>query len=234
LQRDWERLARKDPLWAILTNPSKKGRRWETEAFFSTGQQEVDDLMKHIDSVHFKVRRKAALDFGCGVGRVSQALANYFESVYGVDIAPTMIELASKFNRHAGKCKFYLNETDDLHVFKDDSFDLVYSNLTLQHIDKKYIMRYLREFLRILARGGLIIFHLPSKPALLKRWFWAIYRRIPYPFHLIRYSGGMEMHWMKKKEVLAIIEINGGRVLEAIETGSANGWQMYRYCVTKD
>ena len=38
--------------------------------------------------------RRSALDFGCGIGRLSQALAEHFDQVYGVDISPKMIELA--------------------------------------------------------------------------------------------------------------------------------------------
>jgi ubiquinone/menaquinone biosynthesis C-methylase UbiE len=235
LQRNWEGLARKDPLWAILADPSKKGGRWDVEEFFNTGQREIDDLMKHIDSLHVNMARDSAMDFGCGVGRVSQALAHYFNCVCGVDIAPTMIELARKYNRYPEKCKFYLNETDDLKAFEDSSFHLVYSNITLQHMEKKCIMRYLREFLRVIASGGLIVFQLPSSPSFRTWLFGQIYWRIPF-YYSIRYGGKMETHWVKKSEILELVRISGGRVLETVQVESTSGrqeWQNYKYYITK-
>jgi SAM-dependent methyltransferase len=233
LQRNWEGLARKDPLWAILTDPGKKGEQWGTEEFFNTGHCEIDDLMNHIDSLHVNIARGTAMDFGCGVGRVTQALARHFNHVWGVDIAPTMIELARKYNRYPDKCKYYLNEVDDLKAFEDSRFNLIYSNLTLQHMEKKYIMRYLREFLRVIARGGLIVFQLPSNPSFRARLFGPIYWRMPY-YHSIKFGGKMEMHWVKKNELLELIRIGGGRVVEAVMTGSISGWRNYRYSVIKD
>ena len=37
----WERHARRDPLWAILSDPTKKGRRWDLQRFFETGAREI-------------------------------------------------------------------------------------------------------------------------------------------------------------------------------------------------
>ena len=36
-QELWDGHARRDPLWAILSDPAKKGGRWDTERFFQTG-----------------------------------------------------------------------------------------------------------------------------------------------------------------------------------------------------
>ena len=35
----WERQARLDPLWAILSDPARKGRKWRAAAFFETGRR---------------------------------------------------------------------------------------------------------------------------------------------------------------------------------------------------
>jgi ubiquinone/menaquinone biosynthesis C-methylase UbiE len=53
--------------------------------------------------------------------------------VVGVDIAPSMIELAEEMNRHGGRCRYVLNGEDNLRVFPESFFDLIYSNITLQH-----------------------------------------------------------------------------------------------------
>ena len=42
LQNVWDTLAKEDPLWAILSVPEKRGRKWTPEDFFRSGQAEVD------------------------------------------------------------------------------------------------------------------------------------------------------------------------------------------------
>ena len=99
--KNWNKFGRTDPLWAIMTHPDKKGNKWEREEFFETGVKEIENIMKDIQSldIHFQTNR--ALDFGCGIGRLTQALAIYFEEVYGIDIAPSMIKLAKEYKYSA-------------------------------------------------------------------------------------------------------------------------------------
>jgi ubiquinone/menaquinone biosynthesis C-methylase UbiE len=75
-----------------------------------------------------------ALDFGCGVGRLAQALLPRFERVDGVDIAPSMLELAARYNKDPARCVFHLNERADLALFPDRSFTFIYTSLVLQHV----------------------------------------------------------------------------------------------------
>jgi 2-polyprenyl-3-methyl-5-hydroxy-6-metoxy-1,4-benzoquinol methylase len=99
LGRNWDELAKNDPFWAILTFPHAKGNRWNIEQFFATGVTEVTELFEYLQSSGFSFSKGRALDFGCGVGRLTQALALHFEEVVGVDISPTFVELASQYNR---------------------------------------------------------------------------------------------------------------------------------------
>jgi 2-polyprenyl-3-methyl-5-hydroxy-6-metoxy-1,4-benzoquinol methylase len=92
LERNWNELGGQDPLWAILTWPGKKGRKWRTDEFFETGKQEIADVMASTMSLGIPVERKRALDFGCGVGRLTQALAVHFDQVASVDIAASMLK----------------------------------------------------------------------------------------------------------------------------------------------
>jgi SAM-dependent methyltransferase len=114
--------------------------------------------------LNFDIRRGAALDFGCGVGRLTQALCRHFERAVGVDIAPSMIRLANQFNRFGDRCRYCLNEANDLRLFADDSFDFIYSNLVLQHMQPDYSKNYIKEFVRVLAPGGIAFFQLPGLP----------------------------------------------------------------------
>ena len=163
LRKNWNAWGETDPLWAIVTNdPEKRGGGWELGEFFATGEETIDDTMRHALSLGVPFGRGRALDFGCGVGRLTQPLCRYFEECHGVDIARSMIRLANTYNRHRGRCHYHLNETDDLRLFADDTFDFVHTCAVLQHMQPRYAKQYVAEFLRILAPGGLATFDLPS------------------------------------------------------------------------
>ena len=116
LRRHWDLLGKKDPLWAVLALENKRGNRWRVDEFFATGQDEIEEVTKHMGALGVELDRRNALDFGCGVGRLTQALADRFEVVWGVDIAPSMIEQATRFDRHPGTCHYILNERADLRM----------------------------------------------------------------------------------------------------------------------
>ena len=162
VHRYWESLARHDPLWAVLSDPSRKGRKWDLPSFFATGRREISTLFYQFEDLKIAVDRRLALDFGCGVGRVTQALADHFERVIGVDISETMVRLAGRLNRCGERVRYILNRTGDLAVFPDAEFSFIYTNIVLQHIPPPAAWAYLAEFWRVLAPGGLLIFQLPS------------------------------------------------------------------------
>jgi SAM-dependent methyltransferase len=164
MQKNWNELGKMDPLWAILAYPEKKGGKWDITEFFESGESEIARVMEHVDSLHVPLSRNRALDFGCGVGRVTQAFCRFFDQCCGIDVAPAMIELAEQYNRYGGRCHYYINTSNDLESFEGDSFDFVYSRLVLQHIEPEYSENYIRELFRVLAPGGLLVFQIPSEP----------------------------------------------------------------------
>ena len=74
LEQNWDDLGRRDPMWAILTSPNKRKNRWDEDEFFATGVEVVAEVMAGLDGLGIVVSRRRALDFGCGVGRLTQAL----------------------------------------------------------------------------------------------------------------------------------------------------------------
>lgn len=163
LQNVWESHAKDDALWAIASSPQRKDGKWDVAEFFTTGVIEIDRLLATLASNDIAFDSAAALDFGCGVGRLSQALAPHFQSVCGVDISPTMIAMANRLNQHPDKCRFVINAEQDLALFRDESFSFTYSNMVLQHIPPDLTRKYLVEFGRVLKPDGLLIFQLPSR-----------------------------------------------------------------------
>jgi len=159
----WEDAARRDPLWAILSDPSKRHRTWALADFFATGRREISLLLHQLETLGTSPRRGTALDFGCGVGRLTQALALTFDHVIGVDAAPTMIRLARQLNRHGDRVRYLLNDRPDLSILPGASLDLIYSDIVLQHIPPEQARNYLTEFLRLLTPGGIAVFQLTAE-----------------------------------------------------------------------
>jgi SAM-dependent methyltransferase len=158
----WERAAQIDPLWAILSDPTKKGRHWDLQSFFETGRREVSLLLYQLRQLGRLPSAERALDFGCGVGRLTQALGATFAEVVGVDVSPTMIRLAERLNRRPATVRYVLNQSPALDQLGSSQFDLIYSDIVLQHLEPEAATGFIREFLRLLAPGGVTVFQLPS------------------------------------------------------------------------
>jgi SAM-dependent methyltransferase len=228
VQRFWDRQAHADPMWAILTDPAKSGGRWDADEFFATGTREIGVFMEQAAEWGAPASRCSALDFGCGIGRLSQALADHFGQVYGVDISPKMIELARQHNRKGARCEYLCNSAGDLRRFADGSIDMIYSWITLQHMRPRHARRYMREFLRLLAPGGLLLFQYPSKPVRL--WVrlarWKTFLPRPRP---------MYMNGMDREEVVGLLERGGGRILKIQQDDHAiPGYHSFCYAVTRN
>jgi SAM-dependent methyltransferase len=163
-QAFWDGHARHDPLWAILSDPARAGRRWDLRGFLETGRREISLLMYQLRALGIQVDRRAALDFGCGVGRLSQPLAGWFDRVVGVDISPEMIRLARAINPHPDRVEYIHNPAADLAALRTGEFTFMYSNVVLQHIEPAIALGYLRELLRVVGPGGVLVFQLPSHP----------------------------------------------------------------------
>ncbi len=248
LQENWNKLGQADPLWAVLTFDGMKNRQWNVDEFFATGEREIKEMLEYLESLRVKVARSKALDFGCAVGRLTQALANHFDEVYGIDIAPSMIEQAKQFNKHGSRCKFILNEVDHLKIMGDNYFDFIYSNITLQHMKPIYIKRYLAEFTRILKPGGIMVFQLPSErlrgTTLIKRMARSIIPEnvIEWIFHArIRWEGilhgepVMEMYGIPREKVINFLKTNGAKTIDTQNVSQNNSiWLSYRYCAIKN
>lgn len=233
VKRQWTTLGEVDPLWAILSRPGKKGGGWEQSAFFETGVAEIAEVLTTAQAL-WPVHFGTAIDFGCGVGRLSQALAAHFERVIGVDVAESMIRMAIELNRFRDRCEYVQNVAPDLSFLPDAYADLVYSSITLQHLVPDLACRYIREFFRVARPGALVIFQLPCRP---RSVVWHTIKSVA-PVALgnlmwrVRTASpeAMETYSMPEKKVVRLVEESGGSVLSA--ENDHNGpplWQSRRY-----
>src|SRR5262249_48452061 len=154
LRRVWNELGADDPLWAILSHPEKRGGGWDTDEFFRAGEKEIAGIDYHCNQLARPGKRGVALDFGCGVGRLTRALAARYNDVIGVDIAASMIAQAQQLNAHLPNVRFIENAQSKLEFLGDGSVDFIYSTITLHHIPPPLQRAYIGEFARVLAADG--------------------------------------------------------------------------------
>ena len=226
LQKNWEALGKTDPLYAVLSWPDKEGGKWQLDEFFAHGRNEIRTYFKFIDSLGISFPRKKALDFGCGAGRVTQALVEYFEEVSGVDISSSMIELASRYNRYGQRCKYFHNPYGDLNLFADNSFDFIYSYITLQHMEPQFALQYIKEFLRVLNPRGLLVFQLPSAKHTGARMG-------PRTDNQPGEKPHMELYAVNKDEVTRFIQAHHGKLQYLNELQADDEFTDYLYLVGK-
>ena len=223
-QRDWEDLGDLDPCWAILAHPERKFGRWDLDEFFRSGEHEIARLAVDMQRLGSPARRERALDFGCGVGRLTRGLAPYFRQCYGVDVSAPMIAAARKLNAAYPSCEFVLNNNPNLRMFPDGHFDLIYSVLVLQHLPTRAaIATYVADFARVLAPGGLIVCQIPSHIPLrrrlqLRRRLYGILRGFGVAPGILYHRLGLyplRMTSLAEQHVHALLTAAGTLVLEA-------------------
>jgi SAM-dependent methyltransferase len=211
----WERLAQGDALWAV--DPTLESG-WLDE-FVLTGVGLVEWVLEWAAPLPGRSR---ALEVGFGVGRNIAHLAKHFDAVDGVDVSATMVRLT----RQHAPANVDLHETSgvDLALFGDATFDLVLSNLVLQHVaDPRVVESYFREFGRVLRPQGKALVQVDTRelgvavralralpdPLLPRRWRRHM-RRVPRDAEWIREAaraGGLDIeaeqtpgtsdHWLR-------------------------------------
>lgn len=166
--KDWEKWGKSDPYFGVLSNQKFEATKLKTNTvkeFYKTGDQEVTALIEHIKTLNNGKQPsfKLAIDFGCGVGRLTVPLSSYAQKVIGLDVSPSMLEKA-KSNLPANKKRFvrYLVSDDSLSVLPK-KYDLVYSYIVLQHIPKPRGEKIIDRLLNNLEVGGYAAIHVTYK-----------------------------------------------------------------------
>ncbi|HYL92816.1 MAG TPA: class I SAM-dependent methyltransferase [Alphaproteobacteria bacterium] len=255
LQRDWDHLAQTDPLWAICSDPSKRHQQWTVAEFFATGEHEVGSVLSYLSSLRLHPDFAGhALDFGCGVGRLTRALAARFQECWGVDVSPAMIQKAKELNADCRKCKFALNESPDLRQFGSGQISMVYSSIVLQHMPRRQAEAYICEFIRVLKPQGILVFQVADrlKATAMERLRGqlALRRRMRRVLPAARPDEDrMVMHCMSEREVRRALPAEGVSLVDVRCTNSTDpafngnlryldcepsvGYVSEQYCIVK-
>jgi SAM-dependent methyltransferase len=155
---DWEVFGASEPFWAILTDEAYLRRNLTSETldrFLASGEGHVERVWRAIQRAGVcPFRPASALDFGCGVGRVALALAGRCGSVLGVDVSPSMLQVAERLREERGTGNLSYARVDDSLSGLGGPFDFIHSYIVFQHIPSRRGLRILRALLGTLKAGG--------------------------------------------------------------------------------
>lgn len=217
-----------DPFRAI----SGQKKDWHIDEFWATAQPHMDQLFLNASLLGLPKSHERALEFGCGAGRFLQHFKLRFAEVWGVDVSPSMIDLARE---HNPGCKFHLITNANMEFFPRDHFDLIYSFLVLQHLpDQSLIEQYLLEFIRILKPGGVAAFQIPDRLSI--RWKIQPRRRLYHLLHLLGLSAQrlqtlnllpMRLTALSADRVAKIVSLARGKICHKEQLSGQDGIMYY-------
>jgi trans-aconitate methyltransferase len=213
--RDWNTLGETEPYFAVLTHDRFLREQMsdnDREAFFASGEADIAEIFDLID-----LAPKSALDFGCGVGRLTRALVKRVDRVAGIDAAESMLRLARENVPNASFSSTIPNER----------FDLIVSLLVFQHIPIRRGEELLGELLEHLDGVAALHFTFRRPGSFLRRVLRRVRARVPLVHRMTqRIRGERKIPYMQMNEyhvdrVLAIIRRHGCAEPRIIPTNHA-------------
>lgn len=212
----WEHLGSTEPHWSVITSQSylQEHYKGNEAAFYMSGEVECKTFAAVMARAGLKLDpAHTCLELGCGVGRVTTALARRFATVLGVDISGAHLKLAAEYNRSKEIANIRLHHLANLESLPAlGSFDVLYSRIVLQHNPPPVIGWLLQQLLGMLRAGGVAFFQVPTYNA-------------GYRFQLSDYlrqqnQTSMEIHYYPQEALLRLIQNAGCRLLELREDDS--------------
>lgn len=240
VRRTWQDLGSDDPLWAVLSTPEKRGGRWDIDEFFASGRGEIDNQMEIVlPPLGLPAQRRLAVDFGCGAGRLTRALARHFATVIGLDVSSSMVRTARRLNAHVSNIAFRENTGTRLDLIADRSVDFLSCCIVLQHIPASLQVGYIAEFFRVLAPGGVAMFQfvIGADASSRGRVYGRLSNRWMNPLRRIlwRRWNVFEMHPLSESAVVDLLAADRELrlVLAADDQAAGPGWRSRRWHVAR-
>jgi SAM-dependent methyltransferase len=161
-ERYWDERARENALYYVDNEIGYDDP--DTDAFWRRGEQVVEQMFAMADLT--LASNETVVDIGCGVGRLTRALAGRAGHVYGLDVSREMLDLAKRHNPELENVDWLHGDGAGLGVLDDSSVDGCFSHVVFQHIpDPEVTLNYVREMGRILKPGGWALFQVSTDPS---------------------------------------------------------------------
>jgi cyclopropane fatty-acyl-phospholipid synthase-like methyltransferase len=158
----WERFAREDAEYFILTESGRRDTEARRALFLDSGQRVAHRILGEVRGL--LPGHDLAIEIGCGVGRILLPMSRCFERVYGVDISPTMLARLQQNAREQGRANIH-GYLPDQAWSEEQRADLIYSWIVFQHLEQIDTIRsYVERASRALKPGGIAFWQLDTRP----------------------------------------------------------------------
>lgn len=209
MERYWNRRARQDP-FHFVDNRQIRGRP-DLASFWQAGEQALDRLLGDLGIE--LTGEENVVEIGCGVGRLTRALARRVRSVDALDISDTMLAHARQYNAELHNVEWLHGDGRTLAPLPDGAYDACISFVVFQHLpNPELTYGYVREIGRVLAPGGWAAFQvstdlrLHQRPQGLGRVRHALTRRIYH--HPAWWGSAVELPALREVAARAGLEID--------------------------
>ncbi len=151
-------------MWNFKHTWDKRGDEWSNQADFCN--QPYDKWKKSlIENFVYKYINKnsTVLEIAPGYGRWTEHIIKRAKKVILVDLSPKCINHCKERFREYKNIDYYCNDGKSLDFLKNNSIDFIWSYDSFVHMEANVIENYLRQFSRVLKKGGITIIHHAGK-----------------------------------------------------------------------
>jgi SAM-dependent methyltransferase len=161
MERFWDERARENPYYFV--DNRLEYEQPDMERFWEGGKEGLDTMLALLD---LEVSPDDVVaEIGCGVGRVTRALAERASEVWAVEVSGEMLERAKGHNSQLSNVHWHLGDGETLAGIEDASIDGCVSVVVFQHIpNPDTVLSYVREMGRVLRPGGWAAFQISNDP----------------------------------------------------------------------
>lgn len=157
--KTWDYYGKRDPYYGVLSADEFRSGRMDAGArqrFFDSGEEQVKQFVAIAEESFGALKHGTALDYGCGVGRLTRALAGRFERVIAVDISSDMLaeaqrNLADRQNVHY----------EQAGAMGADAADFLMSKIVFQHVKPALGLSILGTLAQRLSERGVGVIDVP-------------------------------------------------------------------------
>lgn len=163
MRRFWDARAREDPFFFVDNRLAYRDP--DMDRFWAGGEELLDAGLVRVGAE--LTESDDVVEIGCGVGRITRALATRVRSVRAIDVSAEMLSRAQDLNPHVDSVDWILGDGESLIRIETGSVDVCYSDVVFQHIpDPEVTLSYVRETGRVLRPGGWALFQISNDPAI--------------------------------------------------------------------
>jgi SAM-dependent methyltransferase len=163
MQRFWDERAREDAFFFV--DDRLEYRRPDVERFFLEGERTLDAILGEL-GVAIAGDEKV-VEVGCGLGRITRAIAGRAGHVWALDVSPEMLERARNLNTELDNVEWLHGDGRSLRPVGDGCASACFSHVVFQHVpDPAITLDYVREMGRVLRPGGWAAFQVSNDPSI--------------------------------------------------------------------